>query len=146
MSVGEQDIEVTDDQGNESPRKSMTIGAVCKALEQEFPDISISKIRYLEDQGLLSPRRTQGGYRLFSEDDVDRLEDAPPLRRVQPRDELGPQDVDLPVQEPAAVRDLLLLLRQIVDELLEILVRQGRKIWQRFHRALSTVSGGPHRG
>ena len=44
----------------------MTIGAVCKALEQEFPDISISKIRYLEDQKLLAPRRTPGGYRLYS--------------------------------------------------------------------------------
>jgi DNA-binding transcriptional MerR regulator len=51
----------------------LTIGAVCRRLRQEFPDISISKIRYLEDQGLLQPRRTRGGYRLFSEDDVDRL-------------------------------------------------------------------------
>ena len=42
---------------HEAPRKSLTIGAVCKALSQEFPDISISKIRYLEDQKLLSPRR-----------------------------------------------------------------------------------------
>ena len=44
----------------------MTIGAVCKALEREFPDISISKIRYLEDQKLLAPQRTPGGYRLYS--------------------------------------------------------------------------------
>ena len=51
-----------------TPRKAMTIGAVCKALEQEFPDISISKIRYLEDQKLLAPRRTPGGYRLYSGD------------------------------------------------------------------------------
>jgi DNA-binding transcriptional MerR regulator len=51
----------------------LTIGAVCRRVREEFPDISISKIRYLEDQGLLSPKRTQGGYRLFSEDDVDRL-------------------------------------------------------------------------
>ena len=43
-------------------------------LHAEFADISISKIRYLEDQGLLTPKRTQGGYRLFSEEDVDRLE------------------------------------------------------------------------
>ena len=50
----------------ELPRqtKSLTIGAVCKGLQQEFPDISISKIRYLEDQKLLTPRRTPGGYRL----------------------------------------------------------------------------------
>ena len=51
----------------------LTIGAVCARLKDEFPDISISKIRYLEDQGLLTPRRTRGGYRLFSEGDVDRL-------------------------------------------------------------------------
>lgn len=51
----------------------LTIGTVCARLKDEFPDISISKIRYLEDQGLLTPRRTRGGYRLFGEDDVDRL-------------------------------------------------------------------------
>jgi DNA-binding transcriptional MerR regulator len=53
--------------------EALTIGAVCEGLKHEFPDISISKIRYLEDQGLLAPRRTRGGYRLFSEDDVERL-------------------------------------------------------------------------
>jgi len=59
----------------EAPRqaKSLTIGAVCKQLSQEFPDISISKIRYLEDQKLLAPRRTPGGYRLYSASDVSRL-------------------------------------------------------------------------
>ena len=51
-----------------------TIGAVCERLRAEFNDITISKIRYLEDQGLLTPKRTQGGYRLFPEEDVDRLE------------------------------------------------------------------------
>jgi DNA-binding transcriptional MerR regulator len=51
----------------------LTIGTVCGRLKPEFPDISISKIRYLEDQGLLTPKRTSGGYRLFSEDDVERL-------------------------------------------------------------------------
>jgi DNA-binding transcriptional MerR regulator len=50
-----------------------TIGAVCERLRDEYPDISISKIRYLEDQGLLHPKRTRGGYRLFSEADVERL-------------------------------------------------------------------------
>ena len=63
-----------------------TIGAVCRRLKSEFPDISISKIRYLEDQGLLTPRRTPGGYRLFGEDDVDRLET---ILRLQ-RDEFLP--------------------------------------------------------
>ena len=51
----------------------LTIGTVCGMLKQEFPDISISKIRYLEDQRLLAPRRTQGGYRMFSDEDVERL-------------------------------------------------------------------------
>ena len=64
----------------------LTIGAVCERLRSEFPDISISKIRYLEGEGLLRPKRTQGGYRLFSEDDVDRLET---ILRLQ-RDEFLP--------------------------------------------------------
>jgi DNA-binding transcriptional MerR regulator len=67
-------------------RKAMTIGAVCKALEQEFPDISISKIRYLEDQKLVAPRRTPGGYRLYSAGDVQRLRT---ILRLQ-RDEFLP--------------------------------------------------------
>ena len=64
----------------------LTIGTVCRRLKPEFPDISISKIRYLEDQGLLTPKRTQGGYRLFGEDDVERLET---ILRLQ-RDEFLP--------------------------------------------------------
>jgi DNA-binding transcriptional MerR regulator len=70
----------------EAPRKSLTIGAVCKQLSQEFPDISISKIRYLEDQKLLSPRRTPGGYRLYAQSDVSRLRT---ILRLQ-RDEFLP--------------------------------------------------------
>jgi DNA-binding transcriptional MerR regulator len=66
--------------------KSLTIGAVCKQLEREFPDISISKIRYLEDQKLLTPRRTAGGYRLFTPSDVTRLRT---ILRLQ-RDEFLP--------------------------------------------------------
>ncbi len=67
-------------------QKAVTIGAVCKALRQEFPDISISKIRYLEDQKLLTPRRTQGGYRLYTATDVQRLRT---ILRLQ-RDEFLP--------------------------------------------------------
>jgi len=66
--------------------RQLTIGTVCGMLKEEFPDISISKIRYLEDQGLLAPRRTQGGYRMFSEEDVERLET---ILRLQ-RDEFLP--------------------------------------------------------
>jgi DNA-binding transcriptional MerR regulator len=59
-------------QGGAEPRPQ-TIGSVCEALREEFPDISVSKIRYLEDQGLITPSRTRGGYRLFSPEDVERL-------------------------------------------------------------------------
>jgi DNA-binding transcriptional MerR regulator len=69
-----------------SRQKSITIGAVCKALVQEFPDLSISKIRYLEDQKLLTPRRTPGGYRLYTQGDVARLRT---ILRMQ-RDEFLP--------------------------------------------------------
>jgi DNA-binding transcriptional MerR regulator len=68
------------------PRKALTIGAVCKILSQEFEGVSISKIRYLEDQKLLSPRRTQGGYRLYSQAEVERLRT---ILRLQ-RDEFLP--------------------------------------------------------
>src|SRR5262245_62107914 len=69
-----------------SDRKALTIGAVAKILGQEFEDISISKIRYLEDQKLLTPRRTPGGYRLYSQSDVERLRT---ILRLQ-RDEFLP--------------------------------------------------------
>jgi DNA-binding transcriptional MerR regulator len=70
----------------QADERPLTIGAVCRLLSEEFPDISISKIRYLEDQGLLAPRRTPGRYRLFGEDDVERLRT---ILRLQ-RDEFLP--------------------------------------------------------
>jgi DNA-binding transcriptional MerR regulator len=74
-SAGEGDGQGADDRLGRPPssQKALTIGAVCKQLGREFPDISISKIRYLEDQKLLSPRRTQGGYRLYTPADMARL-------------------------------------------------------------------------
>lgn len=69
-----------------SKRKALTIGEVTKMLSAEFDDISISKIRYLEDQKLLSPRRTDGGYRLYSQGDVEKLRS---ILRMQ-RDEFLP--------------------------------------------------------
>ena len=84
------------------PRKALTIGAVCKILQSEFDDVSISKIRYLEDQKLLSPRRTSGGYRLYSQSDVERLRT---ILRLQ-RDEFLPLRVIR--QELAAGGDVVL--------------------------------------
>jgi DNA-binding transcriptional MerR regulator len=51
----------------------LTIGQVLGELEREFPDLTISKIRFLEDEGLLHPERTSAGYRKFSREDVARL-------------------------------------------------------------------------
>ncbi|MGD9572754.1 MAG: MerR family transcriptional regulator [Thermoleophilia bacterium] len=64
----------------------MTIGAVCDLLKADFPSISISKIRYLEDQRLVTPQRTPGGYRLYSPLEVERLRT---ILRLQ-RDEFLP--------------------------------------------------------
>src|SRR5437870_4920328 len=102
MAGSEPDTEAAEREGESlGPRaKGMTIGAVCKALRTEFPDISISKIRYLEDQKLLSPRRTPGGYRLYSQSDVERLKT---ILRMQ-RDEFLPLRVIR--QELAAGHDL----------------------------------------
>jgi DNA-binding transcriptional MerR regulator len=54
-------------------RAYLSIGEVLSLLKEEFPDITISKIRFLESQGLLDPERTPSGYRKFYEADVERL-------------------------------------------------------------------------
>jgi DNA-binding transcriptional MerR regulator len=83
------------------PRERLLrIGEVVRRLTDEFPDISISKIRYLEDEGLIAPRRTQGGYRLFSQADLERLQT---ILRLQ-RDEFLPlrvirDELDAPGQK-----------------------------------------------
>jgi DNA-binding transcriptional MerR regulator len=85
MAIQEPDMEIAEQL--DAPRqKSMTIGAVRKSLHQEFPDLSNSKIRYREDQKLLQPRRTPGGYRLYAQSDVARLRT---ILRLQ-RDEFLP--------------------------------------------------------
>jgi DNA-binding transcriptional MerR regulator len=52
---------------------ALSIGEVLGQLREDFPDVSISKIRYLEAEGLVEPARTPSGYRKFSQDDVERL-------------------------------------------------------------------------
>lgn len=56
-----------------SGRARMNIGEVLDELRPDFPGITIPKIRFLEDKGLIKPERTPAGYRKFSHDDVDRL-------------------------------------------------------------------------
>jgi DNA-binding transcriptional MerR regulator len=54
-------------------RAHLSIGEVLSLLQDEFPDVTISKIRFLESQGLLDPERTPSGYRKFYEADIERL-------------------------------------------------------------------------
>jgi DNA-binding transcriptional MerR regulator len=70
-------------------RNYQSIGEVLVAVKTEFPDITISKIRFLESEGLIEPERTPSGYRKFYVDDVDRLKS---ILRMQ-RDEYLPLKV-----------------------------------------------------
>lgn len=86
----------------------LTIGKVVKRLQTQYPDLSVSKVRYLEDEGLLNPSRTPGGYRLYSQHDVRRLETILFLQknRFMPlqviKEELAKGEVGLPVgMDPA---------------------------------------------
>ncbi|WP_409239016.1 MerR family transcriptional regulator [Streptomyces sp. PA5.6] len=54
-------------------RRLMSIGTVLNELRDEFPEVTISKIRFLEAEGLIEPQRTPSGYRKFSPEDVERL-------------------------------------------------------------------------
>jgi DNA-binding transcriptional MerR regulator len=56
-----------------STRTYHSIGDVLTLLREEFPDITISKIRFLESQGLVSPQRSPSGYRKFYDEDIERL-------------------------------------------------------------------------
>jgi len=81
-----------------------TIGEVLNRLKDEFDDITISKIRFLEAEGLISPDRTESGYRKFSEGDVERLryvlraqrDRYLPLKVI--KDELSRLDAGLPLE------------------------------------------------
>ena len=119
--------------------KSLTIGAVCKSLEREFPDISISKIRYLEDQKLLAPQRTRGGYRLYAPDDVNRLrtilrlqrDEFLPLRVIRQELASGRAEADVdhakPVADPRALRRVTVLRKgpESLYSLAEVLADTG---------------------
>jgi DNA-binding transcriptional MerR regulator len=72
-----------------STRNYMSIGEVLVTLKTEFPDVTISKIRFLEGEGLIDPERTPSGYRKFYEGDVERLRT---ILRMQ-RDEYLPLKV-----------------------------------------------------
>ena len=86
--------------------RTHTIGEVLNRLKDEFDDITISKIRFLEAEGLISPDRTESGYRKFTGGDIDRLryvlraqrDRYLPLKVI--KDELARIDAGLPVEAP----------------------------------------------
>ncbi|UUN25693.1 MerR family transcriptional regulator [Streptomyces sp. FIT100] len=59
--------------GTAGGNRLVSIGSVLTQLRDEFPEVTISKIRFLEAEGLVEPRRTPSGYRKFSPEDVERL-------------------------------------------------------------------------
>ncbi len=83
-----------------SERTHLSIGEVLSLLQEEFPDVTISKIRFLESQGLLDPERTPSGYRKFYDADIERLrwilrqqrENFLPLKVIKDRLEAGELD------------------------------------------------------
>jgi DNA-binding transcriptional MerR regulator len=95
-----------------SREKALTIGAVRKTLLKEFGDISISKIRYLEDQKLLTPKRTESGYRVYSQSDVARLrtilrlqrDEYLPLRVIRQELSAGRAEDELPAPATGVTR------------------------------------------
>lgn len=91
-------------------RDYLSIGEVLDAVRDEFPDISISKIRFLESEGLIAPERTQSGYRKFYDADVSRLryilslqrDHFMPLRVIKQRLDQGGNGSPPPVTPAAA--------------------------------------------
>jgi DNA-binding transcriptional MerR regulator len=89
---------------------TISIGEVLSLLKREFPDVTISKIRFLESEGLVSPERTVSGYRRFGQRDVDQLRAVLTLQRDQYlplkviRDHIseGLPDPDAPPASPIA--------------------------------------------
>lgn len=59
---------------SDQPSEALSIGEVINLLKDEFPEVSVSKVRFLEDQGLVHPSRSDAGYRQFFPDDLDRLQ------------------------------------------------------------------------
>ncbi len=95
-------------------RNYLSIGEVLALLLEEFPEVTISKIRFLESQGLIEPERTASGYRKFSQPEVDRLkfilreqrENYLPLKVIRNRLESDTSDEFLRDDEITAPRGL----------------------------------------
>lgn len=93
-----------------SHEPSMTIGSLLSVLKAEFPAVTISKLRFLEEQGLVSPRRTGSGYRKYSRADAERIRYALTAQRDQYlplrviREQLADLDAGRAVEQPSHAR------------------------------------------
>ncbi|MBW1603271.1 MerR family transcriptional regulator [Streptomyces sp. JJ66] len=93
----------------------MSIGAVLGLLREEFPDVTVSKIRFLESEGLIEPQRTPSGYRKFSGEDVERLafvlrmqrDHYLPLKVIREQLDAVDRGEQVTVPGPSQPRDLL---------------------------------------
>jgi DNA-binding transcriptional MerR regulator len=92
----------------------LSIGEVLALLLEEFPDVTISKIRFLESQGLIDPERTPSGYRKFYDDDVELLrcilreqrENYLPLRVIKDRLDSGEIDPTTEIPRPRGIKNM----------------------------------------
>ena len=127
-------------------RPYLSIGEVLGMLLEEFPDVSISKIRFLESQGLIDPERTPSGYRKFYDADVDRLrvilreqrQNFLPLRVIRDRLESGQIDDSGPMTPPRGLRNVTVLepgSNVDYDETGELVVAAGTHVPTAHHPA-----------
>ncbi len=134
-----------------SERPYLSIGEVLGLLLEEFPDVTISKIRFLESQGLIDPERTASGYRKFYDGDVDRLrvilreqkENFLPLRVIRDRLENGQIDDSGSLTPPRGVRNVT-LLEASFDETGELIIPDGTPVPTGHHPAaqVRSATGG----
>ena len=140
-----------------SEHELFNISQVCESLIEEFPELTVSKIRYLESQGLLEPVRTESGYRKFSTVDLAKLEWIlrqqrdyfVPLKIIKERirrtgidvesaAEYQKTDLEVSENKPAATSGISLdieglsrasgLPTEKIEELIELGVVKGRKV------------------
>jgi len=123
-------------QRTSAERPYLSIGEVLGLLLEEFPDITISKIRYLESQGLIVPERTASGYRKFYDEDVERLryvlteqkDNFLPLRVIKNRLDTPPAGIERPEPqrpepqrpEPRGIKNVLSAQEMAAQEAVEL--------------------------
>jgi DNA-binding transcriptional MerR regulator len=117
--------------GQGPARANVGIGQVLSELREEFPDVSLSKIRFLEAEGLITPARAESGYRRFAVADIERLrfiltaqrDEYLPLRVIKAR--LDTMDGIAPPQPDAMTRSELLEVTGADEEILAELEDYG---------------------